>query len=410
MKWIGWAAAAAFVAASSLSAGAKEIELLRRADIGTSQLALDVLKKFLATKKFELKETIFTGSGDDAILKTIGASPPAAALVNGDEILRLADQRKLGDITANALADQWRARVLLPVQPFLLSNDRWVAAPLDVLPTNGLWVNSALMSRIGGVPPESIGGLFALLTRAKQAGVTPLAIGHEPRDIAALFDQVLMATGGPLVYKRVFVDFDEQALRSDVIKEAFENLARLRTYVGDHDSELSSKEAAQKVIAGEALAYVGPGSTRLLFAAAKKTPYQDYQCFRFPGTEGSIIYQLDMIAMLRASPDQWDAQSALADAAMDPQVQVDASLARGAVPVRGGVDKSRFDGCASKDITDVQQAAATASMMGSVAYGFLERASVTAAYIDVVTKFYRGELPNEDAAADALYSALTAGR
>ena len=95
---------------------------------------------------------------------------------------------------------------------------------------------------------------------------------------------------------------------------------------------------------------------------------------------------------------------------MDPQVQVDASLARGAVPVRGSLDTSSFDACAAQDVADVQAAIATSSFLGSTAYGFTQRASTTAAYVDVVSKFYRGEIKTSEEAADALARALTAAQ
>lgn len=367
MRWIGWVAAAAFVAATSQAARATDIELLRRPEIGSSQLALDAVKKFLATKKFDLRETTVDGADDDAFAKAVAKSgaSPAAALVNGDEIRALGDQRDLGDITANALTDHWAGRILDPVQPLLMSSGRWVAAPLDVMPINGLWVNAALIDKIGGAPPDNLDLLFALLARAKQADIAPLAIGGDPRDIAALFEMLVVATAGADIYKRVFVDIDEQAAKSVGVKDAFENLARLRAFVSAGDAAMSSKEAAQQVADGRALAFVGPGSTRLLFAAAGKVAEKDYQCFRFPGTKGTIIYQADLIAMLKASPNEWPAQAALADAVMDPGVQAAASLARGAVPVRGGdVDLSKFDACARKDVDDVQQAAAASAFSG----------------------------------------------
>ncbi len=43
-----------------------------------------------------------------------------------------------------------------------------------------------------------------------------------------MFDSVVMSTGGPEFYKKAFIDLDESALKSDTMKKAFDNLAKLQ--------------------------------------------------------------------------------------------------------------------------------------------------------------------------------------
>jgi glucose/mannose transport system substrate-binding protein len=412
MRSVAVIAAAVVAAATAVSAAAKEIELLRPAGMEASLPALEVVRQALQAKSFTLTETAVKETGDDAMATAIAndKAPPAAAILNGQELQALGAQRKLGDITAAALAGRWAEFVLLPIQPYLLSHERWVAAPLDVMPMSGLWVNASLMDKIGGVEPNDLDGLFALLDRARLADVVPLVINEDPRDLASLFDVVLVATGGADLYKKVFIDLNEGAIRSNGVKDAFENLARLRAYVATPGQHLGAKQAVGKVGSGEALAYAGSGATRLLFAASGKSPDKDYQCLRFPSPSGAVVYQPDVIAMLKTGPDDWAAQSALAEIVMDPEVQVAASLAKGSVPARGGVNLSKFDACGAKDAAEVLQAAVSGHLMPSTAYGYTQRASATAAYIQAVAKFYRGDIKSADEAAEALRSALTAGR
>ncbi len=189
---------------------------------------------------------------------------------------------------------------------------------------------------------------------------------------------------------------------------AFEAFARLRAYVAVEDASLDAQAAAQRVVRGDALAFAGPGSTDLLFKAAGKVADKDYLCLRFPGTSSTILYQMDIVAMLKASPDAWPAQSALADVVMDPQVQTDVGLATGAIPARGDADTSKFDACGSHDVADLQVATALGSILGSTAYGFTQSPAITAAYVDVVARFFHGEIPTAEAATAALHGVLTA--
>ena len=43
-----------------------------------------------------------------------------------------------------------------------------------------------------------------------------------------MFDSVVASTGGIDFYKKAFIDLDESALKSDTMKKAFDNLAKLR--------------------------------------------------------------------------------------------------------------------------------------------------------------------------------------
>lgn len=401
MKLVGLIALATLFA-SAANAATKDIELLRPTDMGSSAAALAVVKKALAARDFNLKDVPFSGDA------TVGdaTSAPAAALVSGHEVRVLAEQRKLGDITLNAQNDHWANVIINQVRPYAMSHDRWVAAPLDVMPLNGLWINAALMQRIGGTAPDTIEGLFSLLERARSAGLKPLVVGGAPRDLAVLFEQVVIATAGADVYKRVFVDNNEMSIQSDEMIRAFETFARLRPYIFVGEDSRATEVAAQLVVKGEALAFAGAGSTDLLFTASGKIADKDYLCQRFPGTGSIILYQMDIIAMLKVNAEDWAAQSALADVVMNPQVQTDASLARGAIPVRADADTSTFGACATRDVNDLQLATAAGNFLGSTAYGFTQGAAATAAYVDVVTRFFRGEIPTAEAATAALREAL----
>ena len=72
------------------------------------------------------------------------------------------------------------------------------------------------------------------------------------------------------------------------------------------------------VIKGDALVQVMGDWAKGEFKAANKEAGKDFLCYRFPGTDGSVIYNTDMFAMFNVSADRKAAQLALADATMSP--------------------------------------------------------------------------------------------
>jgi glucose/mannose transport system substrate-binding protein len=387
---------------------AKEIQILRPASIGASQAALDVVKRALAAKGYDWKETAASGEALSAVSNTEMA--PTGAMLNGFEILKLARAGKLGDISAVARKGSWTGYLPDPIVRFLFVDGKWIGAPIDITPVNGLWVNAGLMDKIGGLEPKSLDDFFALLDKAKESGVDPLAIGNDPLDQASLFDLVLVATAGADFYKRVFGDINESDIKSATMERAFNNFARLRDYVDNVDAGRDNNAATRSVVNGQALAIAGPSPTKMAFLAAGKTPGKDFRCYRFPGVEDSILYTLDLIAMPNVEPNRRAAQSALAETTMDAQVQMDASRAKGAVPARGGLEPKDADVCETMDDDSVKQALATGHFYGSMAQGYMQPPSIAKAYIDVVAKFYRGEIKSPTEATIQLYAALSAPR
>ena len=92
------------------------------------------------------------------------------------------------------------------------------------------------------------------------------------------------------------------------------------------------------------------------FRAANKEAGKDFICYRFPGTDGSILYLTDMFAMFEVPADRRNAQLALADATMSPSFQSAFNVIKGSVPARMDVPDTDFDACGKKGIVDVKAA------------------------------------------------------
>ncbi len=85
--------------------------------------------------------------------------------------------------------------------------------PVNVHSVNWLWINKAVMDKIGGTQPKTFDELIALLDKAKAAGVVLLALGGQNWQEATMFDSIVLSTGGTEFYKKAFNDLDESPPR-----------------------------------------------------------------------------------------------------------------------------------------------------------------------------------------------------
>ena len=411
------AAAVAFAGTSgaAIADDVKEVQMLHWWTSGGEAAALNVLKQDLAKEGYAWKDVPVAGGGGEGAMTTLKAmvaagNPPTASQILGYFALDYAEAGKLGDITSLAQKEGWDKVVPAALQKFTTTNGKWDAVPVNIHSVNWVWINKAVMEKIGGTEPKSFDDFIALLDKAKAAGVIPLALGGQPWREATMFDSVVASTGGIDFYKKAFIDLDESALTSDTMKKAFDNLAKLRDYTDPNYAGRDWNLATAMVIKGDALVQVMGDWAKGEFNAAKKEAGKDFLCYRFPGTDGDVIYNTDMFAMFDVSDDRKAAQLALADATMSLSFQSAFNVVKGSVPARMDVPDTAFDMCGKKGIADVKAANDSGKFVGSMAQNYAQPPAVAGAYHDVVTKFFHGEIKTSDDAVKELVAALNAAK
>jgi glucose/mannose transport system substrate-binding protein len=393
----------------------KEVQMLHWWTSGGEAAALKVLKDYLAKKGYAWKDVPVAGGGGEAAMTTLKAmvaagNPPTASQILGYFAIDYAEAGKLADISELAKKENWAKVLPTALQKFTTTNGKWDAVPINIHSVNWVWINKAVLDKIGGTEPKNFDEFLALLDKAKAAGVIPLALGGQPWQEATMFDSVVDSTGGTAFYKKAFIDLDDSALKSDMMKKAFDNLAKLRAYVDPNYAGRDWNLATAMVIKGDALVQVMGDWAKGEFRAANKEAGKDFVCYRFPGTDGTVIFNSDMFAMFKVPADRRAAQLALAEAAMSPEVQSGFNVVKGSVPARIDVSDAAFDACGKKGIADVKAANEKGTFVGSLAQNSAQPPSVVGAYDDVVTKFFHGEIKTSDGAVKALASALTAAK
>jgi glucose/mannose transport system substrate-binding protein len=408
-------AAVAGAIAAAYAADVKEVQMLHWWTSGGEAAALNVLKQDLAKEGYAWKDVPVAGGGGEGAMTALKAmvaagNPPTASQILGYFAVDYAEAGKLGDISSLAQKEDWAKVIPTALQKFTTTNGKWDAVPVNIHSVNWIWLNKAVMDKIGGTEPKNFDEFIALLDKAKAAGVIPLALGGQPWQEATMFDSVVMSTGGPDFYKKAFIDLNESALKSDTMKKAFDNLAKLRAYTDPNYAGRDWNLATAMVIKGDALLQVMGDWAKGEFKAANKEAGKDFLCYRFPGTDGSVIYNTDMFAMFNVPADRKAAQLALADATMSIGFQSAFNVVKGSVPARMDVPDTAFDMCGKKGIADVKAANADGKFVGSMAQNYAQPPAVAGAYHDVVTKFFHGEIKSSDAAVTELDKALNAAK
>ena len=177
------AVAAGLVAAAN-AADIKEVQMLHWWTSGGEAAALNVLKQDLAKEGYAWKDVPVAGGGGEGAMTALKAmvaagNPPTASQILGYYAVDYAEAGKLGDITSLATKEGWAKVIPTALQKFTTTDGKWDAVPVNIHSVNWIWLNKAVMDKIGGTEPKNFDEFVALLGKAKAAGVIPLALGGQ---------------------------------------------------------------------------------------------------------------------------------------------------------------------------------------------------------------------------------------
>jgi glucose/mannose transport system substrate-binding protein len=397
---------AAVVALSTTAVAAQEVEVLHWWTSGGEAAAVGTLRDTLAAGGVSwLDMPVAGGGGSDAMTvlraRVTAGDAPTAVQMLGFSIQDWAAEGALANLNDLAAEQGWGDVVPAALQAFSTYEGDWVAAPVNVHSTNWVWANSALMAELGIEQPTSWDEFVAAMEAAEAAGYTALAHGGQAWQDATIFDSMVMGVGGPDFYQASMVDLDPEALGSATMVEAFQRMETLRGFVDDNFSGRDWNLATAMVINGEALFQIMGDWAKGEFVNAGLTAGDEFQCFRVPGTEGTVTFNSDQFAMFNvADPAAQEAQLAMASAVLSPEFQVAFNLVKGSVPARTDIPSDQFDACGQMGMAQLAEAAANGGLFGSMAHGHANPPSVQNAMYDVITAHFNGEYDAETAAAE----------
>jgi glucose/mannose transport system substrate-binding protein len=156
------------------AADVKEVQMLHWWTSGGEAAALNVLKQDLAKQGYAWKDVPVAGGGGEGAMTALKAmvaagNPPTASQILGYFAIDYAEAGKLGDITSLAKKEGWDKVVPTALQKFTTTDGKWDAVPVNIHSVNWVWINKAVMEKIGGTEPKTFDDFIALLDKAKAA-------------------------------------------------------------------------------------------------------------------------------------------------------------------------------------------------------------------------------------------------
>lgn len=356
--------------ATAVHAG--ELEVLHFWDVGDDARAVDVLKSTLQRQGHTWKDFAVTADANGFPLfllrsRVQSGNPPAAAQVKAPVIQQWAREGALANLDATARAGQWDAVLPRVVSDAMKYKGSYVAVPANIHRINWLWINTRILKRANAQVPVTWDDFFAAADAMKRAGYIAVTHGGQPWQDFLLFENVVLGVGGPEFYRKAFVALDPGALAGPVMEQALQTFRRIKPYTDVAAMGRNWNVAASRLANGEAgMQFMGDWA-KPIFQTAQRSGRLEFACVPAPGTAKAYAYTVDSFALFKVnSPAKTRAQQDFAADLLAPGVQEAFNLVKGSIPVRQGVDLTKFDRCAKQSAAAFEAASRGGTLVPSI--------------------------------------------
>ena len=406
----------AIVTLLSLPVAASQVEVLHWWTSGGEAKAVEVLKSEWAEQGNQWNDFAVQGGGGKSAMtvlksRALAANPPEAAHLKGYELHEWASLGFLRDLSPMAEHLGWYPQLSPMVRDTLSQNGALMAVPTGIHRVNWLWLNRKLFERLGLTPPTDWEHFMTVAEQLKAQGVTPLAIGNEPWQLAVLFETVALGEGGKAFYRKAFLEQDSATLTGPDMVRVLTRFQQLRAYVPEKYAGLKWHQATNMLESGGAAMQIMGDWVKGELSAGNYRPGEDIDCLPSPGSQGLFSYNLDSIAMFKQrDPAQLQAQGELARLLMTPRFQEEFNRVKGSIPALTQPDMSKFDRCAIRSYHDFQLAERDGNLLPSMAEGMAVPTNMRQGIMDVLSSFFNDPKANPEQTAQQLERAMRSTR
>ncbi|MFQ1898785.1 ABC transporter substrate-binding protein [Aeromonas veronii] len=412
MKWFPLP----LLALLSGSVCASQVEVLHWWTSGGEARAVEVLKSEWIAKGNQWNDFAVQGGGGKSAMtvlksRALAANPPEAAHLKGYELKEWAGLGFLRDLTPMAEHLGWYSQMPPMVRATLSQNGALMAVPTGIHRVNWLWLNRKIFERNKLTPPTDWAQFVTVADQLKKRGITPLAIGNEPWQLAVLFETVALGEGGKEFYRKAFLEQDSATLTGPDMVQVLTRFQQLRAYVPQKYAGLKWHQATNLLESGGAAMQVMGDWVKGELSAGNYRPGEDIACLPSPGSAGLFSYNLDSIAMFKQrDPAQLQAQGDLAQLLMTPKFQEEFNRVKGSIPALTNPDMSKFDRCAVRSYQDFLLAEKQDNLLPSMAEGMATPTNMRQAILDVLSNFFNDPKANPEQTALHLERAMRSTR
>ncbi|WP_421341593.1 ABC transporter substrate-binding protein [Aeromonas veronii] len=412
MKWLSFSV----IALLSAPVAASQVEVLHWWTSGGEAKAVKVLKSEWTKQGNQWNDFAVQGGGGKSAMtvlksRALAANPPEAAHLKGYELKEWAGLGFLRDLSPMAEHLGWYSQMQPMVRATLSQNGALMAVPTGIHRVNWLWLNRKIFERNKLAPPTDWAQFVTVADQLKKRGITPLAIGNEPWQLAVLFETVALGEGGKEFYRKAFLEQDSATLTGPDMVRVLTRFQQLRAYVPQKYAGLKWHQATNLLESGGAAMQVMGDWVKGELSAGNYRPGEDIACLPSPGSAGLFSYNLDSIAMFKQrDPAQLQAQGDLAQLLMTPQFQEEFNRVKGSIPALTNPDMSKFDRCAVRSYQDFLLAEKQDNLLPSMAEGMATPTNMRQAILDVLSNFFNDPKANPEQTALHLERAMRSTR
>ncbi|UYB70845.1 ABC transporter substrate-binding protein [Aeromonas veronii] len=412
MKWLSFSV----IALLSAPVAASQVEVLHWWTSGGEAKAVEVLKSEWTKQGNQWNDFAVQGGGGKSAMtvlksRALAANPPEAAHLKGYELKEWAGLGFLRDLTPMAEHLGWYGQMPPMVRATLSQNGALMAVPTGIHRVNWLWLNRKIFERNKLTPPTDWAQFVTVADQLKKRGITPLAIGNEPWQLAVLFETVALGEGGKEFYRKAFLEQDSATLTGPDMVQVLTRFQQLRAYVPQKYAGLKWHQATNLLESGGAAMQVMGDWVKGELSAGNYRPGEDIACLPSPGSAGLFSYNLDSIAMFKQrDPAQLQAQGDLAQLLMTPKFQEEFNRVKGSIPALTNPDMSKFDRCAVRSYQDFLLAEKQDNLLPSMAEGMATPTNMRQAILDVLSNFFNDPKANPEQTALHLERAMRSTR
>ena len=412
MKWLSFSV----IALLSAPVAASQVEVLHWWTSGGEAKAVEVLKSEWTKQGNQWNDFAVQGGGGKSAMtvlksRALAANPPEAAHLKGYELKEWAGLGFLRDLTPMAEHLGWYSQMPPMVRATLSQNGALMAVPTGIHRVNWLWLNRKVFEQQKLTPPTDWAQFVTVADQLKKRGITPLAIGNEPWQLAVLFETVALGEGGKEFYRKAFLEQDSATLTGPDMVRVLTRFQQLRAYVPQKYAGLKWHQATNLLESGGAAMQVMGDWVKGELSAGNYRPGEDIACLPSPGSAGLFSYNLDSIAMFKQrDPTQLQAQGDLAQLLMTPQFQEEFNRVKGSIPALTNPDMSKFDRCAVRSYQDFLLAEKQDNLLPSMAEGMATPTNMRQAILDVLSNFFNDPKANPEQTALHLERAMRSTR
>jgi glucose/mannose transport system substrate-binding protein len=412
-------AALAATASYCLIAGAAGAEpktlMLHQWSSGADAAAIAKLGEMFTAQGGSWEQTAIAGHTANTLAKlradVVAGNAPAAVQLKGPEIAEWNETGMTANLDEVAAAEGWDAVVASELLPVMKPTGAWVAAPMNIHRINWMWGNKAAMEAAGVAElPKTWADFNAACDKAIAAGKICLAHLSADWTDATTFEVVVYGQDKDL-FQKAFVEGDVDALRSEGMVKAFEQMRLMVDKYMDPAIAGRDYDTASNMMAnGDALFFIMGDWEIGTLKAVGKDPGNDILCGQAPtdwGQPGFILNSDSVVFFQQSDPDFQEGQKLLASLILSPEFQTEFNIAKGSIPARTDVDLSNgFNACQEISQTDLKAAIEAGTLVRSMAHNMTVSQKYRGAMMDTITEFVnRPEMTAADAAtamADAV--------